>query len=138
MKRNPKRWRAVTARLSRELTVWMATVKSDGRPHLVPVYFVWLDEKIYLVTSSYSQKYTNLRNNQNISLSLNDPYNVLIIEGEAHAVNRATTDSLAEHFIGKYDWDFRTDRSDDWKVIEVTPHKFLAWGDGFDSEGIRV
>lgn len=135
---NLDRWRAIEARLGREATIWLATVRHDGRPHLVPVWFVWHNEKIYLATSSYSQKYTNLRYNQNVTLSLADPYNVVLLEGEAHAANQRTIAEVAQHFIHKYEWDFQADESDDWRLVEITPHKILAWGDGYEDEGIRI
>ena len=138
MRRNVARWRAIEARLGRELTIWLSTVRTDGRPHLVPVWFVWLEGKIYFCTDSESQKFTNLRYNQSIALSLPDTDAVVIVEGEAHAADRATTESLAEYFFNKYEWDFRYDDSSDWRLVEVTPHKIMVWGDGYDDEGIHL
>lgn len=138
-RREAERRRAIEARLGRETEVWVATVRRDGRPHLTPVWFVWLDERLYFCTGADTQKWVNLLNNQNIALSLVDAHAVVIIEGEAHAVNRQTTERLAEYFLGKYDWDYRTDESADWRLVEVTPHKILAWGDGYDAElGTRI
>lgn len=138
-RRNPARWRAIEARLSRESTIWLATVRSDGRPHLVPLWYIWLDEKIYVCTGSESQKYVNMFNNQNVALALTDTANVLVIEGEAHSAPRPSIEPLAEHFYHKYEWDFRFDESADWRLIEITPFKIIAWGDGYDSqEGTRV
>lgn len=137
-RRNNERWRAVSARLGRELTIWIATVRPDGRPHLTPVWFVWLDEKLYFATDSESRKFLNLHHNQNVSLALPDTSNVLIIEGEAHGVGRGRTEELADYFYNKYEWDFRYDETRDSRLVEVTPHQILAWGDGFDDDGIRV
>ncbi len=138
-RRNPARWRAIEARLSRESTIWLATVRADGRPHLVPLWYVWLDEKLYVCTGSRTQKYANMYNNQNVALALPDAANVVVIEGEAHTAGRALVDSLAEHFYHKYEWDFRYDETADWRLIEITPFKIMAWGDGYDGqEGIRV
>lgn len=137
-RRNAERWRAIEARLGRELNIWMATVRDDGRPHLVPVWFVWLSDMLYFCTGKHSQKFHNLRQNQNISLALPDTGSVVIVEGEAHAADRATTETLAEYFFNKYEWDFRYDTSADWRLVAVTPHKILAWGDGFDADGTRV
>ena len=138
-RRNPARWRAIEARLSRESTIWLATVRGDGRPHLASLWYIWLDEKIYICTGSESQKYVNMFTNQNVALSLADTANVLIIEGEAHSSPRSSIEPLAEHFYNKYEWDFRFDESADWRLIEITPFKLIAWGDGYDSqEGIRV
>lgn len=121
------------------MTIWLATVRYDGRPHLVPVWFVWLDGKIYFATGSDTQKFTNMYRNQSVSLSLPDPMNVVIIEGEAHVAERQTIDVLADYFYHKYEWDFRYDDSANWRLIEVTPFKILVWGDGYEEmEGIRV
>lgn len=126
------------ARLGRESTVWVATVRHNGRPHLTPVWFVWLDEKLYFATGADTQKFANLFHNQKVVISLPNTENVLIIEGEAHVSDRATVDIMADYFFNKYEWDFRYDDSALWRLIEVTPHKILAWGDGFDNEGTRL
>lgn len=137
-RRNAERWRAIEARLGREMNIWLATVREDGRPHLVPMWFVWLGELLYVCTGKHSQKFNNLRDNQNVALALPDTGSVVIVEGEAHAADRATTETLAEYFYNKYEWDFRYDTAADWRLIEVTPHKIMAWGDGFDADGTRV
>lgn len=137
-RRNPARWRAIEARLGREPTIWVATVRYDGRPHLVPVWFVWLEGKIYLSTGAETQKFINLTGNQAISLSLPSTDNVIIIEGEAHVADWRTVDIVADYFYHKYEWDFRYDDSTNWRLVEVTPHKILAWGDGYEAEGTRV
>jgi hypothetical protein len=139
MKRNPARWRTVEGRLGRELTIWVATVRRDGRPHLTPVWYVWLNERIYIAIGSNSQKFVNLKGNQAVALAIPNTDRVIILEGEAHAANRATIDKLGEYFFHKYEWDFRYDEAEDWRLVEITPYKILAWGDEFEeSEGIRV
>lgn len=137
-RRNPARWRAIEARLGRELTIWIATVRHDGRPHLTPVWFIWLEDKIYFATGADTQKFVNMYHNQIVSLSLPDTSSVIIIEGEAHVAPRTTVETLADYFYHKYEWDFRYDETADWRLIEVTPHKILAWGDGYDAEGMHI
>ena len=137
-RRNPARFRALEARFSRETTIWIATNRRDGRPHMVPVWFVWLEGKIYISTGTHTQKYINMYGNQNVALALPNTEKVVIIEGEAHVANRETTNTLADYFYHKYEWDFRYDDSADWKLIEITPYKILAWGDNFDQDGTRV
>lgn len=138
-RRNPERWRAIEARLSRESTIWLATVRADGRPHLVPLWFVWLDGQLFICTGSNTQKFANMYSNQNVSLALPDTNSVVMVEGEAHTASQEEIETLAEHFYHKYEWDFRYDDSADWRLITITPFKILAWGDGYDqTEGIRV
>ncbi len=139
MRKNINRWRAIEARLGRESEIWVSTVRADGRPHLVPVWFVFSDQKIYFCTGTDTQKWVNLLRNQHISLALHDPNKVVMLEGEAHAVGHQQSMLLVDHFFDKYEWDFSADNSANWRVVEVTIHKVLAWGDGFeDKEGIRV
>ena len=128
MKQNTARWRTLEARLSREDTIWLATVRADGRPHMAPLWYIWLDGQIYIATGTETQKYANLP----------DAANVIIIEGTARATDHKTVDKLGEHFFHKYEWDFRYDEDADWRLVEITPHKILAWGDGYDDDGIRV
>ena len=138
MRNHQERWQALEARLGRELNIFLATVRKDGRPHLVPVWFVWLEEKLYFATCARSQKYVNLRGNQRVALTLPDPEQVVIVEGEAHACTRAVTQTLADYFFHKYEWDFRFDDSCDWRLVEVTPLRIMMWGDGLEEEGIRL
>ena len=113
-------------------------MRHDGRPHLVPIWYVWLEDKIYVSTGADTQKFTNLHLNQNVALSLPDTASVILIEGEAHVADRATVNVVAEYFYHKYEWDFRYDDSASWRLIEITPRKILAWGDGYEAEGARV
>ena len=72
-------------------------------------------------------------------MSLPDTTTVVIFEGEAHVAAKGMIDTLGEYFYHKYEWDFRYDDSADWRLIEITPHKILAWGDGYDeSQGTRI
>ncbi len=137
-RRDPARWRAIEARLGRESEIWLATVRYDGRPHLVPLWFIWLDGKIYVSTGVDTQKFINLRGNQSVSLALPDTSNVVIVEGEAHAAERSLIDKVADYFFNKYEWDFRYDDSAKWQLVEITPLKILAWGDGYENDGTRV
>ena len=137
-RRNPTRWRAMEARLGRQKEIWLATVRFDGRPHLAPLWFVWLEDKIWVCTGAETQKFANLRGNQSVALALPDAMNVIVIEGEAHVAPRAAIDQLADFFFNKYEWDFRYDDSAKWQLIEITPLKILAWGDGHEADGTRL
>jgi nitroimidazol reductase NimA-like FMN-containing flavoprotein (pyridoxamine 5'-phosphate oxidase superfamily) len=38
---------------------WIATVRSDGRPHATPLVAVWLDDALYFTTGPDEQKAIN-------------------------------------------------------------------------------
>lgn len=139
MKPNSNRLRAIEGRLGRETTIWLTTVGENGQPHLMPIWFVWVNKKVYFAIGTDTQQYLDMTSNQSVALSSPDIDSVILIEGEAHGCSRQKTDDLAEHFYNKYEWDFRYDNDADWRLVEVTVHKLMAWGDGFDeSDGIHV
>ena len=35
-------------KLETERNIWLASVRPDGRPHLVPLWFVWCHGKVYI------------------------------------------------------------------------------------------
>jgi hypothetical protein len=115
------------ARLGREQTVWLATTRGDGRPHLVPVWFVWYAEKVYICTSAGSQKMVNMRRNGRAAVALPDTTDVLVIEGEVSFPLGETVDILAQEFGDKYRWNFLHDAESGWRLVEITPTKVLAW-----------
>ena len=39
-----------TQRLQTEANIWLATVRPDGQPHLVPLWFAWHEGQIFLCT----------------------------------------------------------------------------------------
>lgn len=103
-------------RTAKAPNMWMATVRPNGSPHLVPIWFVVVDEKWYFATDPNSVKARNLQHNPAIAISLEDGTNPLVIEGEAKIVK--PTKKVVEQFKKKYDWDVRDD--DDYVLFEVT------------------
>ena len=62
----------VERRLQTEQNLWLATVRPNGTPHLVPIWFVWVAGKIYLCTGADSVKVRNLMQNPQVSIALED------------------------------------------------------------------
>lgn len=113
---------------------WLSTVHPDGRPHSAPIWHVWTNSRIYIVTKPSAVKVNNIRHNPNVVLTHPDPHKAIIIDGEALIV-QGLTELLRPLFKAKYDWDIATD-GDYTAVVEVTPHKLLAWGE--EGAGHRV
>lgn len=120
------------SRLTTERNIWMATVRPSGRPHLVPVWFVWFEEKIYIGMQPGSVKANNLEQNDQIALSLEDGVNVVICEGTAVTLQKPYPTQLVGLFDSKYGWDMNNDAVHNL-FIEVTPNKWLIWT-GSDAE----
>src|SRR4029434_4092759 len=54
----------VKERLGKERNIWIATVRRDGRPHIVPVWFACVDDRIYVCIEAQSVKGRNLRSGE--------------------------------------------------------------------------
>ena len=110
------------SRAAEARNVWMATVRPDGRPHLVPIWFVVDAERWYVCTNPASIKARNLHANPSVSLALEDGDHPFVVEGQARPVT--VTSGVAEKFKAKYDWDITAD-SEYTQLIEVTVSRQL-------------
>ena len=115
-----------SARLQREANIWLATTRPDGRPHLVPVWFVWLDEQIYLLTTPATVKAKNLLANPRASVALENGSQPVIAECLARSVDAPYSPELTQAFQLKYDWDINQD-GEYSSMFALTPYKWLSW-----------
>ena len=53
-------WDEVASRLEDAQFFWLATVRPDGRPHVIPVLAVWLDGTLYFAAGPSTRKARNL------------------------------------------------------------------------------
>jgi pyridoxine/pyridoxamine 5'-phosphate oxidase len=105
--------------------VWFATVRPDGRPHLVPIWFVVDGDRWYICTNPGSVKARNLKANSSVSLALEDGDRPFVVEGQARPVD--VTAGVADKFRAKYDWDITSD-SEYTQLIEITVSRQLLGG----------
>jgi len=70
-------WKWAANRLAKSYQYWVATVRPDGRPHVMPVWGLWLNGAFCFSTGSQSRKAKNLAQN---------PYCVVCNENSAEAV----------------------------------------------------
>lgn len=97
-------------RLETEANLWLATVRPDGRPHLVPIWFVWLNGEFHILTQPASVKARNLLVTPNACVSMEDGLRPLIAECTARPASRPYSAELAAAFKRKYDWDITPDK----------------------------
>lgn len=104
-------------RLEQARNLWLATVRPNGRPHLVPIWFVVDDGRWYICTAPGSVKARNLQANPRVALALEDGDNPYVIEGTARAVQPSA--AVVRKFKDKFDWDITTD-TEYGAVFEIT------------------
>ena len=127
----------VEARLRADLIVWLATVRPDGRPHNVPVWFWWDGETVLIVSEPATQKVRHLRRSPHVVLALDTAdqgEDVVIAEGVAELGERPSAEVMPAGFGAKYAPLFGRLGSDPATMaarysqpIRVRPTRFVAW-----------
>ncbi len=110
-------------KLETEQNIWLASVRQDGGgPHLVPVWFVWGDGRLYLCIEPGSVKARNLQHSPRVALALEDGQHPVICEGRAVALPQPWPEAVCAIFRQKYEWDITTD-GQYTALVEVEPEK---------------
>jgi len=147
----PLPWAEAIARLTDAVsqgTQWLATVRPDGRPHVVPVGAMWLDGALYFTTGQGTRKEKNLARNAHCVISIASRGLDLVIEGNAaRMTDEATLQRLAELYTangwpatvrdGAFDAPYSapTTGPAPYDVYEITPT--IAYGFGTDDETVN-
>ena len=123
--------------LEEEPIVWLSTVRPDGTPHLVPIWFWWDGEGILVFSKPDAQKVRNLRANPSVMLALGDPdedFDVGLFRGTAEIVDRPTRNVLPFAHLAKYadrlaalGIDAETYAATYSQVIRIVPDVILPW-----------
>jgi F420H(2)-dependent biliverdin reductase len=113
-------------KLSSQQVIWFCSVRANGRPHMVPIWFVWVSGFFYVSTDPKSVKSRNIRANPRVSLALEDGTHPLICEGAARPVPAPVSVEIKAAFNQKYEWDLDAEGQYN-ELIEVTPEKWLSW-----------
>ncbi|MCU0494429.1 MAG: pyridoxamine 5'-phosphate oxidase family protein [Chloroflexaceae bacterium] len=114
----------VVQRLEQEANIWLATVRADGRPHLVPLWFVWANGTMYLCMQAGSVKARNLRESGRAALALESGSQPVVCEGTATVVEQPWPEAARQGFQRKYDWDITTD-SEYTLLVAVAVQRFV-------------
>jgi pyridoxamine 5'-phosphate oxidase-like protein len=85
-------WGRVEERLAKpeaEQTYWLATVRPDGRPHLVPLLGLWIDGAFFFLSGADTRKGRNLAHDDRCVISGSTrtvPAIDIVLEGRAQRV----------------------------------------------------
>lgn len=114
-------------RLQSEQNIWLATARPDGRPHLVPIWFVWVDEVFYICTENQSIKARNLRANPRASVSLESGVQPIVAECLARFIEQPYPAVVVSAFFAKFEWDITTDQQYNI-LIALNPQRWVMKG----------
>ncbi|MGC9468002.1 MAG: pyridoxamine 5'-phosphate oxidase family protein [Anaerolineae bacterium] len=131
---NPKAllsWDQVVSRLIDAGNYWLCTVRPDGRPHAVPVWGVWVNDRLYYDGSSETRHARNLAQNSHIVVHLESGDQVVIVEGICAPAGKPSAElgtHLAREYARKYEGYAPEPASwDEGGLYEVTPRSAIAW-----------
>jgi PPOX class probable F420-dependent enzyme len=124
-------------RLSAERIAWLTTVRDDGAPHVVPIWFLWDGTAFTVFSKPMARKVRNIAAEGRVMLAVGDPqadFDVQLIEGEAHLDEHPTAEILDARLVDKYGpWmaeialspaEYAATYS---QAIQVVPTRFLPW-----------
>ena len=117
-------------------TAKVATVARDGRPHLMPVWFVLNGDEIVFTTGRNSVKERHLRRDHRIALCVDDearPFAFVSVRGRARLVEQAGdlldwTTRIARRYMGPQQAEAygRRNAVPEELLVRVTPERIVA------------
>jgi PPOX class probable F420-dependent enzyme len=113
-------WSWALDRLTASHDYWLATVRPDGRPHLMPVWGVWTDAALWFSSAHGSRKAINLRTHPRCSLATDNAYEPVIVEGDAVVV---TATAELRHALDEENRKYDTDYGDE--MIDTTTNMWF-------------
>lgn len=98
-------WSWATDRLIKSHNYYLATTRPDDRPHVMPIWGLWMDDSFYFSTGRQSRKARNLMANPNCVICTEKLNESLIVEGTAEEVEAVSLPAtIAEAYFAKYGW----------------------------------
>jgi hypothetical protein len=128
-------WAEVEQRLVAATAYWLATVRPDGTPHVVPRWGVWLDGRFWYDGAPTTRHAQNLATNPACALHLESGTEAVIVEGTS-APTRAPAATLGAriatafekyHTLGYSPAADAWDGSDGGGLRVLTPRRAMAW-----------
>ena len=121
-------WASVSDRLGQAERYWLATTRADGRPHVVPVDGLWVDDTWYFGGAPETVHQRSIKENPNVVMHLEDSMQAVIVEGAVEWLKPSDDDAkrLADANKAKYGYPTSPSQysSGTWAL---KPKIVLAW-----------
>jgi len=101
-------WKWAERHLNKSRQFVIATVRPDRRPHVMVVWALWLDGRLYFSTGKTSRKARNLAKNRNCAMCTEDAAEAVILEG---VVERERKVEKIREFLRLYEKKYKFDMS---------------------------
>jgi nitroimidazol reductase NimA-like FMN-containing flavoprotein (pyridoxamine 5'-phosphate oxidase superfamily) len=99
-------WSWAVERLQTSRNYWLSTTRPDGRPHVMPIWCVWINNAFYFSTGAQSRKARNLAGNPYCVISVEHGEGSVMVEGTAAILPPEQLPPEAfTAYKTKYDWE---------------------------------
>ena len=123
-------WSWAVERLTDAHNYWFSTTRAGGRPHAMPVWGVWLDDRFYFSTGRDSRKARNLAANPHCVVTTESGARAVIVEGQASEI---AFDDLPEAIPAAYQVKYNSLLDPKLgPIFVVTPRTAFAFIEGGD------
>src|SRR4051794_37175207 len=89
-------WAEAERRLTASHDYWVATVRPEGGPHVMPVWGVWLDSRLWFSSGRRSRKARNVEGDPRCTVTTDDARDPVVVDGVAE---RLTNETAIERFV---------------------------------------
>jgi PPOX class probable F420-dependent enzyme len=127
----------VERRFREEEVAWLTTVRSDGQPQSVPVWYLWDGEGFLIYSQPNRQKLRNIARNPRVGLNLNSDAHggsVVRVEGTAEVLEDAPPATELPEYLEKYrdgisriGYDEEGFAREYSVAVRVTPARWQVW-----------
>jgi len=101
-------WKWAEDRLKKSRQYWITTTRPDGRPHVMVIWALWLDGKLYFSTGKTSRKARNLASNPNCTMCTDNSAEAVILEG---VIGNELDGETIREFLRLYEKKYKIDMS---------------------------
>ncbi|GAA1939363.1 pyridoxamine 5'-phosphate oxidase family protein [Agromyces allii] len=128
------------ARLASERIAWLGTTSRSGYPHAVPVWFLWHDGAVVILSEPGAVKVRNASRDPRALVHLesgHDEEQLTVLQGTAEVLGDAAASwlpAIGEAYLAKYEHDLpplkltlESMAAKYSTIIRVTPEKLIAW-----------
>jgi PPOX class probable F420-dependent enzyme len=94
------------ALLKSGIVLWFCSIRKDGRPHIVPVWYTWDGHTFFLVTQPESQKVKNIKHDPRVMVALDDTnggHDAMVFEGIATLETEPSATATPSEYAAKYE-----------------------------------
>ena len=124
--------------LKKQKILHLATIDKTGTPHIVPVWYMYSTNKIYIGTNTKTEKAKNIKTSKKVSFCVDVGVNAPNIFGvmgqgtaklikDTHIISRLAKRILLRYFKDLNNKSAQEILDDTDCIIEIMPKKYAVW-----------